>query len=416
MKCRILFVSSLVVGVLLYALWGRTLVSAPSIPAGKPIKVGIFIDLTGFLSPRAIPTSEGARLAVKHLNELGGVRGHRIELVIYDTRSTVDQAAICFQKLAEDPDIVVALGPILSGATMLVRPFAAKLKFPFSAWSAGTPITEGPYSEWEYTFTEGPSWDQTMLHAEMKFMKETLGIKNVGMLIQNEAFGLSSAKNFEKLAPEYGLKIVDKQLHGQKDTDVTSQLAVLKSKKPDAIWSFPSGIINVTIYKNYRTLGLQNKIPLLGPPNFGETEIIKAAGDASMGGIFMSALAAEDPDPTRPGFGRRAQPDICKEWLKVNGYAASDCVVDGYEGIQMVAAILEKILNAGGNPFDRPTFKEAMETLNIMTLGGPLRWSKTNHRGHPVEAFKMSVVDYNFRRVRWEHRSDKVYPQFKKGL
>ena len=238
---------------------------ALSIPAGKPIKVGIFIDLTGFLSPRAIPTSEGARLAVKHLNELGGVRGHRIELVIYDTRSTVDQAAICFQKLAEDPDIVVALGPILSGATMLVRPFAAKLKFPFSAWSAGTPITEGPYSEWEYTFTEGPSWDQTMLHAEMKFMKETLGIKNVGMLIQNEAFGLSSAKNFEKLAPEYGLKIVDKQLHGQKDTDVTSQLAVLKSKKPDAIWSFPSGIINVTIYKNYRTLGLQTRYRCLVP-------------------------------------------------------------------------------------------------------------------------------------------------------
>lgn len=416
MKYRIFLVLSLVVGVLLYALWGGTLVSAPSIPAGKSIKVGVFVDLTGGLSSRGVQEAEGAKLAVKHLNELGGVRGHKMELVIYDTRTSVDQAVIFFQKLAEDPDIVVALGPILSGATMLVRPFAAKLKFPFSAWSAGTPIGEGPYSEWEYTFTQGPSWDQTMCRAEMKFMKETLGVKNVGMLIQNEAFGLSSAKTFEQFASEYGFNIVGKEVHGHKDTDVTPHLTMLKSQKPDAIWSFPSGTVNVVMYKNYRTLGLQNKIPFCGPMNFGETEIIKAAGEASVGGIFMSVLAAEDPDPTRPGFGGRGQREICAEWLKLHGYPASDCVVDGYEGIQMVAATVEKILNSGGNPFDRTAFKEAMETLDIMTLGGPLRWSKTDHRGHPVEAFKMSVVDHNFRRVRWEHRSDNVYPQFKKGL
>jgi len=415
MKFRIIFVTALALGISLYGLGGANTYAA-SIPAGKTIKVGVFVDLTGFLSSRGIPESEGAKLAVKHLNELGGVRGHKIELKILDTRSSVDQAVIQFQKLADDPAIVVALGPIMSGATMLVRPFAAKARLPFSAWSAGTPITEGPYKEWEYTFTQGPSWDQTMCRAEMKFMKDTLGVKKVGMLVQNEAFGLSGAKVFEKFAPEYGFKIVGRELHGQKDTDVTPQLAILKSKKPDAVWSFPSGIVNVIIYKNYRALGMQNKIPICGPQNYGETEIIKAAGQASVGGIFMSVLAAEDPDPTRPGFGGRAQPEICAEWLKLHGYPASDCVVDGYEGIQMVVATLEKIIDAGGDPFDGATFKEAMETLDIMSLGGPLRWSKTNHRGHPVEAFGMSVVDHNRRRVRWEHRSDDVYPQFKKGL
>ena len=49
--------------------------------ASKPILIGAPVHLTGFMATYDVPPLEGARLAVKQINEAGGVIGRQLQLI-----------------------------------------------------------------------------------------------------------------------------------------------------------------------------------------------------------------------------------------------------------------------------------------------------------------------------------------------
>jgi ABC-type branched-subunit amino acid transport system substrate-binding protein len=63
--------------------------SPAAAPAGDPIKIGSPYNLTGGYASIDNPAANGSRLAVKELNEAGGVLGRPLEIIIEDGRSDV---------------------------------------------------------------------------------------------------------------------------------------------------------------------------------------------------------------------------------------------------------------------------------------------------------------------------------------
>lgn len=57
--------------------------------AGDTIKICVIDDLSGDFAIYGIPKSLGPQLAVKELNEAGGVLGKQLEIVFYDGQSDV---------------------------------------------------------------------------------------------------------------------------------------------------------------------------------------------------------------------------------------------------------------------------------------------------------------------------------------
>ena len=53
----------------------------------EPVRVGLFMSITGRDASFGEASLRGARLAVEHVNAAGGVLGRRLELVVEDNRS-----------------------------------------------------------------------------------------------------------------------------------------------------------------------------------------------------------------------------------------------------------------------------------------------------------------------------------------
>jgi len=81
------------------------------------IKVGITVPLTGFAAADGKSALDGAKLAVAQVNAKGGIKGEKIELVIYDDQASPKEAVPAATKLVEKDKVVAAIGGSYSGST-----------------------------------------------------------------------------------------------------------------------------------------------------------------------------------------------------------------------------------------------------------------------------------------------------------
>ncbi|HXN78891.1 MAG TPA: ABC transporter substrate-binding protein, partial [Candidatus Dormibacteraeota bacterium] len=103
--------------------------------AGKTIKLGAILSITGAGGVYGPQSRDGANLAVKQINSSGGVNGAQIALTINDDASDKAQSAQVAQKLIQEEQDLALLGPTLSNSAVAVHPLAETLKTPILAVS-----------------------------------------------------------------------------------------------------------------------------------------------------------------------------------------------------------------------------------------------------------------------------------------
>src|SRR6202521_4741716 len=82
--------------------------------AGKVIKFGAILSITGAGGVYGPQSRDGMNLAVKQINAAGGVNGVMIQLTIHDDASDKAQASQLAQTLIQQEKDVALLGPPLS--------------------------------------------------------------------------------------------------------------------------------------------------------------------------------------------------------------------------------------------------------------------------------------------------------------
>jgi ABC-type branched-subunit amino acid transport system substrate-binding protein len=111
---------------------------------GPALKLGVLLAKTGVLAPNNKPMFAAARLAIKDINDAGGVLGKSIEPIWGDDGTDPNKAVASAKDLISQGATAI-LGPSFSGATLKVIPVAAKngvVLFSPSATSAA--ITDAP--------------------------------------------------------------------------------------------------------------------------------------------------------------------------------------------------------------------------------------------------------------------------------
>ena len=89
-----------------------------------PYKIGGIFAITGRASFLGEPERNSMELLAEQINAQGGVNGHPIELVIYDTEGDATKALLNANKLIEKDNVLAIVGPSLSGTTLAVVPIA----------------------------------------------------------------------------------------------------------------------------------------------------------------------------------------------------------------------------------------------------------------------------------------------------
>jgi len=96
--------------------------SPPTVAPKEVIKIGGLLDFTGPVADLGPKFQAGIELALEEVNYT--VAGHKIELLVEDTATSVDVAVEKFKKLADADDVKIFIGPLMGDAHLAISPLA----------------------------------------------------------------------------------------------------------------------------------------------------------------------------------------------------------------------------------------------------------------------------------------------------
>jgi branched-chain amino acid transport system substrate-binding protein len=270
-------------------------------PGAEPIKLGAFFDLTGPSAAIGTPTKLVAEMVVKKINAEGGVHGRPLQLVIADDEGDPTKAAIIAKKFIESDKVVAIIGPTRTDTGMAAKPIIEQMKVPTFMCVGGDPvIMGGKFGPFHWTF-KSPQRTSVAVQKTFAYLKKK-GLQNIAIITAADGFGRDGKFWLEKLAPDYGLKIMAAESFQPTDNDMTTQLVKLKAASPQAIVCWTIGKAGAIVAKNVKQLAIT--VPLFQCHGLPDPIYIKLAGEAAEGNIMpstklMVANQLPDKDPQK---------------------------------------------------------------------------------------------------------------------
>ena len=168
--------------------------TSSSKPSETPLKIGLLLNFTG--SPEASSDRKRAfDLAIRHINEGGGVLGMRVESVVADASGDPSTAVQVARRLVEVEGVHAIVGPNASSAAMPVsQSVSAKLGIPTISPSATSPYLTDAEDD-DYFFRAALS--DAVQGPILAGLARNRGFDNVGLIYQDDAYGQGLADAFE---------------------------------------------------------------------------------------------------------------------------------------------------------------------------------------------------------------------------
>ena len=189
----------------------------------EPIVVGATMSLTGALGEDGTLAARGYELAVDMLNEMGGIDGRRVRLVLVDDESDTAKAARIYTQFVQSDSVDALLGPYSSTVTNAVVPVAEEAAWPFIAsFAAASDIWLGRGREWSVqTWSSG----RNFLKGAVQLAADS-GLSKVALVHYDAQFPGAMAEGVRDAVKEHGMKLVlDRSFSDQADYEVLAAAA-----------------------------------------------------------------------------------------------------------------------------------------------------------------------------------------------
>ncbi|MGB3071411.1 MAG: ABC transporter substrate-binding protein [Ottowia sp.] len=355
--------------------------TASAFAADGPIKIGAVVSATGPASFLGDPQQKTLQHYVAKINAEGGVLGRKLELVLYDDASDANKANAFARRLIIQDEVDVIIGASTTGSTMAMVPQVEAAKIPNVSLAAASVIVE-PVKPFVFKM---PHSDRMAAYKVLEEMKKR-GFTQIALLSDTGGFGKSGRTETLKAAEALGMKVVEDQNYGEKDTDMTPQLTRVKSSPAQAILVFGTGQAPAIVARNYQQLAV--KQPLYTTHGQASTEFIRIAGKAAEGIrmpspalLIASSLAANDPQ-------RKVSVDYAKTFETT---FKTDVSTFGGYAYDALFLVVDAIKRAGGT--DKAKVRDAIETAKgFVGVSGIYTMTPKDHMGLDNSAFRMVEV------------------------
>ena len=196
-------------------------------------KIGILMDITGPIANFNPPLQNAADLAVKQVNEQGGLLGGTAVAVYGDTTGTAQGAVDAAQKLVNVENVPIIMGALMSGTTIAAAEAAII--------PAGVPQISPTATSPAMTFLEDNGLVFRIVPSD-NYQGEILakmvmdeGIKKVALTFVNNDYGVGIGETFIDAYTEAGGEIVAEAKHEEKKDSYRSELASLAKGDAEAL-------------------------------------------------------------------------------------------------------------------------------------------------------------------------------------
>ena len=335
---------------------------------GDTIVFGAAVSFTGKYSTNGKHTKNGYDLAVKRINEMGGVKvagkNYKISVKYYDDESTPARAGQLADRLIKQDGIKFILGPYGSGPTKGMAPITEKYKIPMvEANGASRSLFNKGY---RYLFAVLSTSEQYLAESihlaaqQAKKAGKSPSSVRVAIAVENDPFSMDIRAGVIDDAKSYGMKVVIDDKLPKELTDMTATLTKVKALKPDVL--VVSGHSKGAALAVRQTAQMKVDVPMLAITHCEAADVIgKFGGDANY------TLCATQWAPTMTykdeWFGFSG--DYAKTFKAAYGY------VPPYQAAESSAAVLVYIdaLQRAGS-FDTEKVRDALAATKLQTFYG----------------------------------------------
>ena len=366
--CRLL-------AILLLSVW----MTSPAL-AAPPIKIGALFSITGPPSFLGEPERNTAQMVVDEINRTGGIGGHKLQLVIYDTQGDATKAVQVATRLIKEDKVVAIIGPSTTGDTMAVIPLVEKAQIPLISCAAGIKITD-PVKKWVFKTAQNDSLAVARIYEHLKKRQ----ISKVAILTVSDSFGSSGREQLNIQAKKFGIQIISDDTYGPKDTDMTAQLTKIRDSKAQALICWGTNPGPAIIARNVKQLGLH--MPLYMSHGVSSKKFIELAGDAAEGIILPSGrvlVANLLPNTDRQ---KKALLSFIKNYQKQYRAEGDHFGGHAWDAVMLLKSAIEK-------GADTPAaIRDQLEKIqNFSGIGGIFNFSLQDHAGLTKDAFVLVEV------------------------
>lgn len=318
------------------------------------IKVGANFESTGNVANYGQATLDGFNLAIKEINEAGGVNGKKIKVVAADNKSEASEAVNAATKLISDDKVKVIVGPAVTANVIAESQVATDNKIPIIAPDATSPDVTVENGQVKPFVFRSCFIDPQQGSVMAKFAAEKLKAKTAVIYVDNSSdYSKSLGKVFKEKFEAAGGKVLMEEAFLAKDQDFKAALTKLKTANADVIF-VPAYYEEVgKIVKQARELGI--KQPFLGTDGWDDSKVADIAGADALNNTFFSTHYS-DKDAEVKGF--------VDAFTKEYGHAPNVFAALGYDAGKMLA---DAIKRAGSD--DPEKIREALEQTKDLKVG-----------------------------------------------
>ena len=395
----------------------RTLLGAAIVVAGlgitsnagaeqPPIKIGMSMPQTGGLAGGGKASLLGIEIWRDDVNAKGGLLGRKVELVVYDDKSSAAETPAIYSKLLDVDKVDLLFAPYATVPTAPILPlvkqrgmllignfsFQVNSKVGHDMWFNNAPW--GPADAWASAFLD---------------IGQKAGGKTIALLTADQEFAQNLAKTAREVAAKRSMPIVFDQTYPPNTVEFSSIIRALKAAKPDIVYvaSYPPD--SAGILRAVNEIGIGDNVKLFGGGMVGLQfgPVMENMGSLLNGVVNFNTWLPEPAmyfDGTKAFFDTyskravEAKVDPLGFYLAPFGYASGQ--------------LIEAAIKATGS-LDQKALAKYLHEHEIPTIVGPIAFSPDGERKETatLQAQFRGIVDKKMDQFRQSGKQVILFPE-----
>jgi len=258
-----------------------------SVYAADTITLGAAVSFTGKYSTNGKHTKNGYDLAVKRINENGGVKvgdnTYLLQIIYYDDESTPARVAQLIERLINQDKVNFILGPYSSGLTKAIAPVTEKYKVPMVEGNGASRalFTQG----YRYLFAVLSTSEQYLQSAvdlaaeQARAMGKDPADVRIAGVFENDPFSQDVRAGVLDDAKRHGMKMVIDDKLPPEINDMSTSLTKVRALKPDLL--VVSGHAKGAALAIRQVSEMKVDVPMLALTHCDSAQVIEKFGKAA---------------------------------------------------------------------------------------------------------------------------------------
>ena len=344
------------------------------------ILIGGLFNLTGDQASLDNPAMKAAQLAVKQINEAGGINGKQIKYIIENCQTDQTASTNAAEKVISVDKVDAIVGLSDSTFVLAAGAIAQKNNIPFIEIGGTMPGLPDQVGDVLYMACFG---DNVQAYAGVDFAVKELGAKTAWLFIDTATdytvtLGKHYKERFTELNGEGSVLMED--TYQTSDVDFKAQISRLKALKtqPDVLLITADPSATGLIVKQIREMGIDT--PIIGGDGFDTPVLIETAGELATDVYFTTHIAFTDSNEVVQKF-------IADYKAEYGVEPETSFAGLGYDAMNLMA---DAIRRAGS--LDHDAIKKAIgETTDLPGATGTLSFRNGSHV--PTKAVTIMQID-----------------------